>query len=172
MYVRSHTSSYNFIFGYNYTYNVQNLSALENKNCTYVGPHISVGTNGTEKVDYHEIVCEEMDFIWGIITIAFILLPGFAITFIKLTKKLNQDANFPFVWPCCPAVLALLTAPLFPLTLFFVKLMALFHPGLEWKKLNHRLTAFEGHYESTLQLLLRLFIMFTQLSMLWTIVHS
>ena len=59
----------------------------------------------------------------------------------------------------------LLTYPctlLFPVILILVKLISLVNPGLEWKKLNARITGYEGSWESSLQMILTLFIIFTR----------
>ena len=65
-----------FISGTNYTKRVDNLSDLANHNdCVHTGRFITF--NPGPEIEYEEIVCFEKDPIWGWVTVAFMISPGF-----------------------------------------------------------------------------------------------
>ena len=65
---------------------------------------------------------------------------------------------------CCTlyCLLLLPTMLVFPVVLILVKLVSLITPGSEWKRNIIWLTSMEGELESSLQLLLTLFIIYTR----------
>ena len=53
---------------------------------------------------------------------------------------------------------------LFPFVLIAVKIVGLFNPSPEWKRLTVKITSFEGDFEPSLQTLLTLYIVFVRAS--------
>ena len=51
---------------------------------------------------------------------------------------------------------------IFPFILIAVKIVGLFNPGPEWKRFTVKITSFEGDFESSLQMLLSLYIVFAR----------
>ena len=153
-------SAKSFINGKNYTKFVTNLSdpAFHEK-CVHVGRYITFQPE--EEIQYEEIECFETDVIWGGVTLLLIFLPG--ATFAKDVSRIisevmqKEKARFPlFFLLLLPSMLC------FPVVLFLVKLVGLVTPGSEWKRNIIWLTGMEGAWESSLQLLLTLFIIFSR----------
>ena len=151
-----------FIQGANYTKWVKNLSDPANHDgCVHTFRLTSF--NPGPKIEYEEIVCFEQDQIWGWVTVAFIFLPGYFTVYPvtdmileahgKTSSSYRPLLSFCLVLPCMG---------LFPLALVLVKIVCLVNPGPEWKRLNLRLTGFEGSWESSCQTILTLFIFFTR----------
>ena len=147
-----------FIQGANYTKWVKNLSDPANHDgCVHTFRLTSF--NPGPKIEYEEIVCFEQDQIWGWVTVAFIFLPGYFTVYPvtdmileahgKTSSSYRPLLSFCLVLPCMG---------LFPLALVLVKIVCLVNPGPEWKRLNLRLTGFEGSWESSCQTILTLFI--------------
>jgi len=110
---------------------------------------------------------EEGNPIWSLTTLVLIFLPGLFFS-IWIRKTVNIGC-------CCPESLSSITSCtccmfylfhplspigylLFPFILIAVKIMGLFIPGREWKRLTMKVTSFEGDFESSLQTLLTLYI--------------
>ena len=153
-------SAKSFINGKNYTKFVTNLSdpAFHEK-CVHVGRYITFQPE--EEIQYEEIECFETDVIWGGVTLLLIFLPG--ATFAKDVSRIisevmqKEKARFPlFLLLLLPSMLC------FPVVLILVKLVGLVNPGSEWKRKTIWLTSMEGAWESSLQLLLTLFIIFSR----------
>ena len=109
---------------------------------------------------YEEIECFETDVIWGGVTVLLIFLPGahFAQDVSEIISKVMQNKV-----GCCTlyCLLLLPTMLVFPVVLILVKLVSLITPGSEWKRNIIWLTSMEGEWESSMQLLLTLFIIFS-----------
>ena len=141
---------------------MKNLSEPANHDdCVHTGRFTSF-IPGPE-IEYEEIVCFEKDPIWGWVTVGFMFLPGyyFAYEVSKIVMQILEKKSFYgqillFVCLFFPCLV------LFPLLLVLVKLVCLINPGLEWKRLNARMTGIEGSYESAFQTILTLFIIFTR----------
>ena len=153
-------SAKSFIEGKNYTKFVTNLSdpAFHEK-CVHVGRYITFQPE--EEIQYEEIVCFETDVIWGGVTVLLILLPGahFADDVSWIISEVTQNKV-----GCCTLywLLLLPTMLCFPVFLILVKLVGLVNPGPEWKHKTIWLTSMEGEWESSMQLLLTLFIIFSR----------
>ena len=149
-----------FVQGANYTKYVKNLSdPAFHENCVHIGRYTTFQPE--EEIQYEEIECFETDVIWGGVTLLLIFLPG--ATFAKDVSRIisevmqKEKARFPlFFLLLLPSMLC------FPVVLFLVKLVGLVTPGSEWKRNIIWLTGMEGAWESSLQLLLTLFIIFSR----------
>ena len=149
-----------FIQGANFTKYVTNLSdpAFHEK-CVHVGRYTTFQPE--EEIQYEEIECFETDVIWGGVTVLLIFLPGlyFAwdVSNIIAAVMENKGAILPlFLLLFLPSMLC------FPVVLILVKLVGLVNPGPEWKSTTVLLTGMEGELESSMQLLLTLFIIFSR----------
>ena len=169
----------NFIFGTFYTKQIQNMSEFNRDICTHVGTYIRYKTT-TElnrssedlcisrfstdlkkaEVEYEEISCFEVDEIWGWVTFAFILLPGFGLT-LNIAIWINSKKNTNKGWALIPLILPFACAS-FPFVLVLVKLVTLVNAGPEWEKVATSVTALEGRWESSFQLILTLFIILSR----------
>ena len=149
-----------FIQGANYTKYVTNLSdPAFHENCVHVGRYTTFQPE--EEIQYEEIECFETDIIWGGVTVLLILLPGahFAQEVSNIISEVMQNkVGFgTLYW-----LLLLPSMLVFPVVLILVKLVGLVTPGPEWKSLAIWLMSMEGAWESSLQLLLTLFIIFSR----------
>ena len=151
----------NFIQGTNYTKYVTNLSdPAFHQNCIHVGRFTTFQPE--LEIAYEEISCFEKDPIWGAVTVIFIILPGtmvathFGVIISEAAAKGDSSSVF---LSCFLLVTSLL---LFPVFLIFVKLVGLINPGPEWKRTTIEITSIEGELESSMQLLLTLFIIFSR----------
>ena len=149
-----------FIQGTNYTKYVKNLSDPGfHENCVHVGRYTTFLPE--TEIQYEEIECFETDVIWGGLTVLLIFLPGaeFAhdVSRIIAEAMQNKKAFLPLAF-----LLPLPGMLVFPAVLILVKLVGLVNPGPEWKKTTVRLTSMEGGCESSFQLLLTLFIIFSR----------
>ena len=151
-----------FIGGANYTKWVENLSDPANHgDCIHTG-RFTIFNPGPE-IEFEEIVCFEQDPIWGLVTLAIIFLPGYIaaapVTDIimemlgKTSSTLRHFLIYCLMLPC---------GILFPLAFISVKVVCLVNPGSSWKRLNARMTGWEGAWESAFQTILTLSIVFTR----------
>ena len=151
-----------FIQGTNYTKFVNNLSdPAFHEHCIHVGRFTSF--HPEPEIVYEEISCFEKDPIWGAVTVLLILLPG--VNFASVVSRIISEVMQSKSPISGVALLLLLLIPamlMFPLILILVKLVGLVNPGPEWKKITTGITSMEGEWESALQLLLTLFIIFTR----------
>ena len=151
-------SAKSFINGKNYTKFVTNLSnpAFHEK-CVHVGRYITFQPE--EEIQYEEIECFETDVIWGGVTVLLIFLPGFffAVDVSIIISEVMQNKV-----GCCTLLLLLPTMLIFPVVLVLVKLVGLVNPGPEWRRMAIWLTSMEGAWESSMQLLVTLFIIFSR----------
>ena len=98
---------------------------------------------------------------WGWTTFVLIFLPGlfFSIWFRKASNigwcKGRVGCKCYLFHPLSP-----IGYLLFPFILIPVKIVGLFNPGPEWKRFTVKMTSFEGDFESSLQTLLTLYILF------------
>ena len=152
-----------FIRGANYTKWVKNLSDPANHNgCIHTFRLTSF--NPGPKIEYEEIVCFEQDPVWGWLTVGIMFLPGYFTVYpatdiiLEMLDKKSSSKHRYLLSFCmiCPCI------ALFPLVLVLIKLVCLLNPGPEWKRLNIRMTGFEGSWESSCQTILTLFIFFTR----------
>lgn len=130
--------------------------------CKNVGRHLKITANTTE-VDYEEFECFEQDPIWGYMTLTIIFLPGVVMGFMFA----NQYSCITFCKKCsCSGWLRLLLIPIyflsFPVLVLFGKMVGMFNPGPHWTSFTGQLTRMEAKWESKLQFLLQLFIVFTR----------
>ena len=169
----------NFIFGTFYTKQIQNMTEFNRDICKHVGTYIRYTTT-TElnsssedlcvsrfstdlkkpEVVYEEVSCFEVDKIWGWLTFAFILLPGFGLT-LNIAMWINSKKNTNKGWALIPLILPFACAS-FPFILVLVKLVTLVNAGPEWEKVANSITALEGRWESSFQLILTLFIILSR----------
>ena len=145
-----------FIQGTNYTKHVKNLSdPAFHQNCIHVGRFTTFQPEPV--IEYEEISCFEKDPIWGILTVFLIFWPG-----IQFACNVDCVLSEAGVKKSNAFLLSILWLPTFPVVLLLVKLVGLINPGPEWKKMNIRLTSIEGDVESSFQLLLTFFVIFTR----------
>ena len=101
--------------------------------------------------------------VWSLTTLFLVFFPGFFFSFwIRQAFKINCCKATTNCWCFLFHPLSPIGALLFPFILIGVKIVGLFNPGPEWKRLTVKVTAFEGDFEASLQLLLSLYIIFTQ----------
>ena len=169
----------NFIFGTFYTKQIQNMTEFNRDICKHVGTYIRYTTT-TElnsssedlciskfstdlkkpEVVYEEVSCFEVDKIWGWMTFVFILLPGFGLS-LNIAMWINSKKNTNKGWALIPLILPFACAS-FPFILVLVKLVTLVNAGPEWEKVANSITALEGRWESSFQLILTLFIILSR----------
>ena len=169
----------NFIFGTFYTKQIQNMTEFNRDICKHVGTYIRYTTT-TElnsssedlciskfstdlkkpEVVYEEVSCFEVDKIWGWLTFVFILLPGFGLS-LNIAMWINSKKNTNKGWALIPLILPFACAS-FPFILVLVKLVTLVNAGPEWEKVANSITALEGRWESSFQLILTLFIILSR----------
>ena len=153
-------SAKSFIKGANYTKYVMNLSdPAFHESCVHVGRYTTFQPE--VEIQYEVIECFETDIIWGGVTVLLILLPGvfFASDVSRILSEVMENEK-AFPWLFWLLLLPMLLA--FPVVLILVKLVGLIIPGPEWKKTTIKLTSVEGAWESSMQLLLTLFIIFSR----------
>ena len=146
-----------FLWGSNYTKHVVNQTDFGN--CSHIGRYTSF-EGPKPKIIYEEMLCFEVDQIWGYVTLGIILLPGFSFARESYLEARNHGCNLP----TSLGILAIFTicVPLFPLIVIVLKGLAMTRPGPEIKKICGEVVSIEGVWESTLQFLLNLFIVFTR----------
>ena len=149
-------SGVNFLRGTNYTKYVGQGSDFGN--CYHVGRYTSFVSSKPE-ILYEEILCFEVDKIWGLVTIGITFLPGFRFASWTRAEAIRQKR--PRLGYCLLALMLPL-GPLFPLFVLLLKGFGLFCAGREFKKLIQAVTSMEGTWEATLQFLLNLFIVFSR----------
>ena len=169
----------NFIFGTFYTKQIQNMTEFNRDICKHIGTYIRYTTT-TElnsssedlciskfstdlkkpEVVYEEVSCFEVDKIWGWMTFVFILLPGFGLS-LNIAMWINSKKNTNKGWALIPLILPFACAS-FPFILVLVKLVTLVNAGPEWEKVANSITALEGRWESSFQLILTLFIILSR----------
>ena len=169
----------NFIFGTFYTKQIQNMTEFNRDICKHVGTYIRYTTT-TElnkssedlciskfstdlkkpEVVYEEVSCFEVDKIWGWLTFVFILLPGFGLS-LNIAMWINSKKNTNKGWALIPLILPFACAS-FPFVLVLVKMVTLVNAGPEWEKVANSITALEGRWESSFQLILTLFIILSR----------
>ena len=151
----------NFIQGANYTKYVTNFSdPAFHQNCIHVGRFTTF--HPEPEIAWEEISCFEKDPIWGAVTVILIFLPGlhFAVdVFYIISEAKAKGDSFGVILALLLGIPSIL---LFPVFLLLVKLVGLINPGPEWKRNTVWITSMEGEWESSLQLLLTLFIIFTR----------
>ena len=160
MYTDAFTAK-SFVQGANYTKYVKNLSdPAFHENCVHIGRYTTFQPE--EEIQYEEIKCFETDVIWGGVTVLLILLPGsqFGAGLGRIISQARKKSLL--VGALLRFVLFLPSMLVFPVVFILVKLVGLVNPGPEWKKLTTWLTTLEGENESSLQLLLTLFIIFSR----------
>ena len=146
-----------------------NDSAIINSNCTWIKTTRTVLDN--QEIDNVGVVytyeCFEKNILFGWLTFSIVFcLPGF-VNF-TLRKKIftDHEKNRKFglkkiAIQCCINLALIMAVPLFPLQIFMVKLLALLTNGTEMKKISDYMSLFEGAFESSYQLGLQLYIIFT-----------
>ena len=146
-----------FLWGSNYTKHVVNKTDFGN--CSHIGRYTSFA-GPTPEIVYEEIECFEVDKIWGCATLAIILLPGFCLARWTFLQARNHGCRML----TSLGILAffVISVPIFPLLVILLKVMAMTRPGPEIEKICDEMVSIEGVWESTLQLLLNLFIVFTR----------
>ena len=147
----------NFLWGSNYTKQVVNQTDFGN--CSHIGRYTSFA-GPTPEIVYDDILCFEVDQIWGYATLGIILLPGLSFARESYLEARNQGCNLL----ASLGILGTFTicVPLFPLIVIVLKGVAMTRPGPEITKLCNEVVSIEGVWESTLQFLLNLFIVFTR----------
>ena len=146
-------SANNFIFGANYIKNVYNLSDTAADNCTHVGRYTQYSSTGQGSTLYEVVDCFETDPIWGYLVLVFIFLPGV----IGAPKVFR---GWGFKWTM---IMMVFGWPLFIPLMICCKVIGLFCPGKNWRKLTSRMTTSEGFWEATMELLLSFFIILSRI---------
>ena len=146
-----------FLWGSNYTKHVVNKTDFGN--CSHIGRYTSFA-GPTPEIVYEEIECFEVDEIWGCATLAIILLPGFC--FARWTFLHARNHGCKMLTSLGILAFFVISVPIFPLLVILLKVMAMTRPGPEIEKICNEMVSIEGVWESTLQLLLNLFIVFTR----------
>ena len=149
--------------------NSMNDAAIINSNCTWVKTTETALDNQEIEVIYtYECFEKNVLYGWGTLFIVF-CLPGF-VNF-TLRKKIfpDHEKNRKFglkkiAFHCCIKLALIMAVPLFPLQIFLVKLLALLTGGTEMNKISTYMSLFEGVMESSWQLILQLFIIFTSIN--------
>ena len=147
----------NFLWGSNYTKQVVNQTDFGN--CSHIGRYTSFA-GPTPEIVYDDISCFEVDERWGYATLGIIHLPGFRVAGWSYLEARNKGSSML----TSLGILGIFTicVPLFPLLVVVLKVVVMTRPGPEIKKLCDKVVIIEGVWESTLQLLLNLFIIFTR----------
>ena len=154
------------------------MSEFDKDSCTHVGTYIRYKKpeelNISEDISnskfltdleipeivFEEVSCFEIDQIWGWLTFSFILLPGFGLT-LNIAIWINHHTKGNKGWALILLILPFACA-LFPVLLVVVKIITLVNPGSEWEKVVSSITAIEGRWESSFQMLLTLFIILSR----------
>ena len=143
-----------------------NDPAIINSNCTWVKTtNTSLDNHKTEVIYTFECFEKNILYGWGTLFIVF-CLPGF-VNF-TLRKKIFPDNEKSrkfglknIAIQCCIILTLIMAVPLFPLQIFIVKLLALLTGGTEMNKISDYMSLFEGVFESSFQLFLQVYIIFT-----------
>ena len=114
-------------------------------NCNLAG----IYTSYTEEPSYERLDCFEKDEMLGYATLGIVFLPGF------FGGRRVWAGLWSSTW-----IPSLVIGPFFPVVIIAVKTISLLNPGDHWKKLSIRVTAAEGTWESTFQILLQLYVIF------------
>ena len=85
---------------------------------------------------------------------------AFAVDVSHVVSEVMQIKDTAYVFGL-DVLLFPLTMLIFPVLLLLVKLVGLINPGPEWKRQTIWITSNEGEWESSMQLLLTLFMIFT-----------
>ena len=147
----------NFLWGSNYTKQVANQTDFGN--CSHMGRYTSFA-GPTPEIVYDDISCFEVDERWGYATLGIIHLPGFRVAGWSYLEARNKGSSML----TSLGILGIFTicVPLFPLLVVVLKVVAMTRPGPEIKKICDEVVIIEGVWESTLQLLLNMFIIFSR----------
>ena len=112
---------------------------------------LDMGTDFIAVIEYQH----EGHYIWGWTTLVIIFFPGLFFS-VWISKAFNINSG------CLTCCLYPVGYILFPLILVAVKIVGLLNPGQEWKRFTVKITSFEGDFESSLQMLLSLYIVFVR----------
>ena len=140
---------------------IQNDTSVIDYNCTWIETTRKVlGDRVSDSVIY-TYECFEKDEYWGYITLAFVFVtPGLCqATFSFLASKSLQTQCHRIIGYCI-SLGFLLLCPFFPIQVFLVKLFAFLTNGEEMKKISNLMTLCEATFESSLQFILQLWIIF------------
>ena len=141
-----------------------NDPAIINSNCTWVKTtNTSLDNHKTEVIYTFE--CFEKNPVYGWLTLSIVFcLPG--LVNFSLRKKIFTDDEKMFglkkiAIQCCIILVLIMALPLFPLQIFIVKLLTLLTEGNEMNKISNYMSLFESVLESSSQLTVQLYIIFT-----------
>ena len=167
--------SWSFISGDNYTKHVPNEDYHTVQNCgKSVSRTLKEVRNGTDEGWKHhsteyEFVCFEKDPIFGSITLFLIFLPGFMCVdyyYKELRLKHGPKHNDKTgVYVFKHILVLLLTCACiftFPFQLILIKLICLFNKSDSMNKLSCEVSGREGLFESSLQVVFQLYIIFSK----------
>ena len=144
--------------------NNRNDTFVTSYNCTWIETTRKIigDIESDEKVTY-TYNCFEKDEFFGYFTLFFVFLfPGMcqALKVFNASGSLEAHRHKTIGYGISLALLIL--SPFFPLQVFLVKLFAFLTNGLEMKKVSNVMTLFEATFESNLQFVLQLYIIFTR----------
>ena len=118
-----------------------------------------VGTDINAGMEY----LDEGDTAWGLTTLVIIFFPGlFFSVWIRKAFNISCCKTSVNCMCCLFHPLSPIGYILFPFILVAVKIVGLFNPGPEWKRFTVKITSFEGDFESSLQMLLSLYVVFAR----------
>ena len=116
------------------------------------------GTEWLEESVLYDFTCMEVDVIFAVFTVVFLMLPGVVWWLTQLVWDNGIFAQHRCLAFCCgPLIIAL-----YPVILVTSKLVAMFHQGPEFKQFCLVLSVCEGRYEAAPQLCLQLFVVLTR----------
>jgi hypothetical protein len=107
--------------------------------------------------------CFEKDEYFGYFTLFFVFLfPGMCQALKVFNASGSLEAHHHKTIGYGISLALLILSPFFPLQVFLVKLFAFLTNGLEMDKVSNVMTLFEATFESNLQFVLQLYIIFTR----------
>ena len=147
-----------------YTKYVNNRNDTFVTNCTWIETTRKIiGDIESDEEVIYTYNCFEKDEYFGYFTLFFVFLfPGMcqALKVFNASDSLKTHCHKTIGYGISLALLIL--SPFFPLQVFLVKLFSFLTNGLEIKKISNVMTLFEATFESNLQFVLQLYIIFTR----------
>ena len=156
--IREHSNEFDKISAIYTTVDAGNMSDIEYKSdCILVGFYTDVDiSTGAKSVASYVFSCFETDPYYSYATLAFILLPGLVVwrklSFLDIPTTSRLSKGWKYITLLIP----------FPVLLLSVEVVALVNSGGCWSSLSELLLECEGTFESSLQLIVQIFIIFSR----------